>query len=126
MKYVRVMNGNVSHANGFKFKINEVNISEKWNPKANNPDDFGGFNFSTEDKILRYLHRGDTIYDVEIPEDAEIIEVYSKNAPHGIFRSNKIIVCNPRTVTEELVIDLYKKSNLPKKNILSVFGYITI
>ncbi len=29
----------------------------------------GGFNFSTEDKILRWLVRGDTLYDVIIPED---------------------------------------------------------
>ena len=34
----------------------------------------GGFNFSTEDKILRWLVRGNTIYDVVILEDAEIID----------------------------------------------------
>jgi len=113
MKYVRVLNGDISHTSGFKFKIGQENVSLKWNPNADNTKDFGGFNFSTEDKILRYLHRGDTIYDVEIPEDAEVIEVDSRNAPHGIFRTNKIIVYNPRPVTEELVIELYNKSNLP-------------
>lgn len=115
MKYVRVVNGVNSHANGYEFKIGEVNIADKWNPKANNPEEFGGFNFSTEDKILRYLHRGDTIYEVEIPEDAEVVEVESRNAPHGIFRTNKIIISNPKEVTDELVIELYKKSNLPEK-----------
>ena len=121
MKYVRVMNGNISHANGFEFKINEVNISDKWNLQADHPEDFDGFNFSTEDKILRYLHRGDTMYNVEIPEDAEVAEVYSKNTPHGIFRANKIIVSNTRIVTEELVIDLYKKSHLLEKTYYQCF-----
>jgi len=115
MKYIRVINGINSHANGFEFKIGEVNVSENWNPKADNPLDFGGFNFSKEDKILRYLHRGDTLYDVEIPKDACIVEVESENAPHGIFRANKIIVSNPRLVTDDLVIQLYKKSTLPEK-----------
>ena len=31
----------------------------------------GGFNFSTEDKILRYIFRGDTIYDVIIPDNCD-------------------------------------------------------
>ena len=115
MKYVKVMFGNISHANGFKYKVGEVNIAATWNPKADNPKDFGGFNFSTEDKILRYIHRGDTIYDVVIPDNAEVVEVESKNAPHGIFRTNKIIIKNPKTLTEDKVLELYKKSNLPEK-----------
>ena len=114
-KYVRVINGINSHANGYEFKIDEVNIADKWNPNADNPNEFGGFNFSTDDKILRYLHRGDTLYDVGLPPDAEMVEVESKNTPHGIYRSNKIIVSNPRPVTDELVIELYKKSTLPQK-----------
>ena len=32
-----------------------------------------GFNFEIEDKILRWLHRGDTIYNVDIPNAAEVI-----------------------------------------------------
>ena len=115
IKYVKVMNGTKSHANGFEYKIDEINVANTWNPNANNPKDFGGFNFSTEDKILRYLHRGDTIYDVIIPDDAQLVEVESKNAPHGVFRSNKIIITNPKPLTEELEIELYKKSNLPEK-----------
>ena len=67
MKYVRVMDGLKSNASGFEYKIDEVNIAANWNPEALNPEDFGGFNFGTEDKILRWLHRGDTIYDVIIP-----------------------------------------------------------
>ena len=115
MKYVKVIEGTKSNANGFQYKIDEINISEKWNPKSDNPEDFGGFNFSTEDKILRWLLRGDVLYDVKLPSDAEIIEVENKNTPHGVFRTNKIIITNPRPVTDDLVIKLYKKSLLPEK-----------
>ena len=114
-KYLKVMFGTSSNANNnLKYKIDEINISNDWNPKAKNPKAMGGFNFSTEDKILRWLIRGDTLYDVEIPADAEIIDCHSKSAPHGVFRSNKIILHNPRKVTDEIALTLYKKSKLPE------------
>ena len=70
MKYVKVVDGTISNANRYEYKIGEINIAPDWNPKAINPENFGGFNYSREDKILRWLHRGDTIYDVEVPLDA--------------------------------------------------------
>ena len=109
-KYVRVMDGLKSNASGQEFKIDEVITSELWNPKEKEPEKMGGFNFSTEDKILRFIFRGDTIYDVIIPDDAEIILVDEEK---GIYRANKIIVTNPRKITEEMVIDIYKKTTLP-------------
>ena len=113
-KYLKVMFGTSSGANNnLKYKIDEINISNNWNPSAQDPKKMGGFNFSTEDKILRWLIRGDTLYDVEIPNDAELIDCPSKSAPHGVFRSNKIILHNPRKVTDEIAFDLYKKSKLP-------------
>lgn len=115
-KYVKVMFGNESHYNRgtFKYKIDEVNIADNWNPSdLNNP---GGFNFSTEDKIARWLVRGDTIYDVIIPDDATVIEIDSKSSPHGVFRTNKIILKNPRKVTDELALELFLNSNLPEKS----------
>jgi hypothetical protein len=111
-KYVRVMDGLKSNAGGFEYKLDEVNIASKWNSKSNEPEEMGGFSFSREDKILRWLHRGDTIYDVIIPSDAEVILVDEEK---GIYRSNKIIVTNPRKITDEMVIDLYKMSNLSNK-----------
>lgn len=111
-KYVRVMDGLKSNAGGFNYKIDEVNIAEKWDPSTLDPEKMGGFNFGTEDKILRWLHRGDTIYDVLIPEGAEVIHCDEEK---GIYRSNKIIVTNPRTITDEMVIDLYKKTTLSNK-----------
>ena len=40
----------------------------------------------------------------------------SESAPHGVFRSNKIILTNPRLVTDEMAMDFYLKSNLPEKS----------
>lgn len=115
-KYVKVMFGNKSGANGFEYKIGEINEANFWNPNSLNPKEMGGFNFSTEDKILRWLVRGDTIYDVTIPEDSEIIDCPSESAPHGVFRTNKIIITNPRIVTDEMAMEFYRKSNLPEKS----------
>ncbi len=116
-KYLKVMFGNTSGADkALKYKLNAVNVAKKWNPKANNPEDMGGFNFSVEDKILRWLVRGDTLYDVTIPEDADIIDVESKSAPHGVFRSNKIMLSNQRKITDDIAMDLYLKSDLPEKS----------
>ena len=115
-KYLKVMFGLKSGASDFEYKIGEINISNYWHPEELDPKKMGGFNFSTETKILRWLVRGDTLYDVEIPYDAEIIDCPSQSAPHGVFRSNKIILSNPRKVTDDLAMELYLKSELPEKS----------
>lgn len=106
------MDGLKSNAGGFEIKLNEINTSNKWNPNEIEPEKMGGFNFSTEDKILRWLHRGDTIYDVIIPKDAEVILC---NEEKGVWRSNRIIITNPRKITDKIVIELYKKTTLSNK-----------
>ena len=111
-KYVRVMDGLKSNAGGFEYKLDEINVSEKWDTTTLDPEKMGGFNFGTEDKILRWLHRGDTIYDVIIPENTELILCDEEK---GIYRSNKMIVTNPRIITDELVMELYKKTTLSNK-----------
>lgn len=89
-KYLKVMFGQTSGANNsYQYDIDKINIADNWNPKALSPEEMGGFNFSTENKILRWLVRGDTIYDVEIPEDTEIIDCENESTPHGVFRSIK-------------------------------------
>ena len=116
-KYLKVMFGTTSGGDSeFTYKIGEVNVANNWNPNASGPKEMGGFNFSTEDKILRWLVRGDTLYDVDIPQDASIINVESASAPNGVFRSNKIILSNPRPMSDEIAMDLYLKSNLPEKS----------
>lgn len=111
-KYVRVMDGIKSNAGGFEYKLDEINISNNWNPNEVEPERMGGFNFGSEDKILRWLHRGDTISDVIIPEDAEIILC---NEEKGVWRANKIIVTNPQKITDKMVIELYKKTTLSNR-----------
>ncbi len=111
-KYVRVMDGLKSNAGGFEYKLDEINIAERWDTSTLEPEQMGGFNFGTEDKILRWLHRGDTIYDVIIPEDAEVILCDEEK---GIYRANKIIVTNPRIITNEMVLDFYNKTTLSNK-----------
>lgn len=129
-KYLKVMYGTKSGASDFEYKIDEINIANVWNPNETEPQKMGGFNFSTETKILRWLVRGDTIYDVEIPEDAEVIDCPSPSAPHGVFRSNKIIISNPRPVDDDMAMELYLKSELPEKSYFktmagcAVRGYI--
>lgn len=115
-KYVKVMFGLTSGANGFQYKENEVNEAQLWNPNESDPKLMCGFNFSVEDKILRYLVRGDTICDVIVPKDAEIIDCPSESCPHGIFRSNKIIINNVRPMTDKMAMCFYENSNLPEKS----------
>ncbi len=121
-KFVKVMFGTTSGANGFEYQEGIVNIAENWNPKETEPELMGGFNFSVEDKVLRYLVRGDTICDVGVPEDAEIIDCPSEACPHGIFRTNKIVIFNVRPMTDELAMYFYKKSNLPEKSYYKSFA----
>ena len=111
-KYVRVMDGTKSNAGNFEYKLDKINVSNNWNPTEVEPEKMGGFNFGTEDKILRWIHRGDTIYDVIMPDDAEVILC---DVEKGIYRANKIIVTNPRKLTKEMIIDYYKKTTLPDK-----------
>ena len=109
-KFVKVMFGKVSGADSnLEYKLDQINIANTWNPKASNPREMGGFNISTENKILRWLVRGDTIYDVEVPKDAEVIIVDSDK---GIYKTNKMIIKNPRKITDEMAYNLYLKSNL--------------
>ena len=123
-KYLKVMFGNKGV--NFEYKIDEVNVSNVWNPIASSPEGMGGFNFSTEDKILRWLVRGDTLYDVIIPDDAEVIDCPSESAPHGVFRSNKIILTNPRPMTDELAMNFYLKSDLPEKSYFKSLAGVAI
>ena len=123
-KYVKVMYGTISGARSdLKYKLNEVNISEHWNPNGEKGRDFGGFNYTTEDCILRWLHRGDTIYDVEIPEDAENIRLEGATT---IYRTNKIIISNPRKVDDELALHFYKISKIPEKSYYKALGVVSI
>lgn len=123
-KYVKVMFGTTSGAkSNFEYKLNKVNESNNWNPNADNPREFGGFNYCNEECILRWLHRGDTIYDVEIPEDAENVKLEGATV---IYRTNKIIIKNPRKVDDELALHYYKISNIPEKSYYKALGAVAV
>lgn len=111
-KFTKVMFGNKG-AN-FEYKIDEINVATLWNPNAKSGKEFGGFNFSVPEKQIRWIHRGDTLYDVILPEDAEVIDVVESATPHGVFRTNKIILTNPRKITDEMAMELYKISTIPE------------
>lgn len=120
-KYVKVMFENKGAA--FKYKIGEVNVATNWNPTASSGKEFGGFNYATEDCILRWLHRGDTIYDVVVPDDAENIKLEGATV---IYRTNKIILTNPRKVTDDMALEFYKKSNIPEKSYYKALGAVSL
>ena len=123
-KYVKVMFGTTSGAKkDFEYKLNEVNESNNWNPNADNPREFGGFNYCDEKCILRWLHRGDTIYDVEIPENAENVKLEGATV---IYRTNKIIIKNPRKVDDELALHYYKISNIPEKSYYKALAAVAV
>lgn len=123
-KYIKVMFGNKG-AN-YEYEIDKINVASTWNPTAKSGKDFGGFNFSVENMIIRYIHRGDILYDVIIPENTEVVDVMESATPNGVFRSNKIIVTNPRPVTDKLALELYKKSVLPEMSYYKTLGAVAI
>lgn len=117
LKFIKVMFGTKSKAGeGFEYKIGEINETGNWHPDTKDAKEIGGFNFSVEEKILRWLVRGDTLYDVTIPKDTEVYDCDSPSAPHGVFRSNRIIINNPRPMTDEIAMIFYNKSILPEKS----------
>lgn len=123
-KYVKVMFGTTSGAKSdFEYKLNEVNESNNWNPNADNPREFGGFNYCDETCILRWLHRGDTIYEVEIPDDAEIVRLEGATI---IYRANKIIIKNPTKVDDDLAFHFYQISNIPEKSYYKALGAVAV
>ena len=123
-KYVKVMFGTKSGAKSdFEYELNEVNVSDNWNPKAENGKDFGGFNYADEECILRWLHRGDTIYDVEVTEDAENIKL---DGATTIYRTNKIIIKNPRKVDDDLALYFYKISQIPEKSYYKALAAVSV
>lgn len=121
-EYVKALFGNKSYFGNkiYEYKINEINIADNWNPTSK--EDIGGFCYSTENEIARWLVKGDTLYDVKIPDNAEIIEI--KNDSGKVLRTNKIILTNPQPITDEMALDLFQKSNLTEKAYFKVLaGY---
>ena len=128
MKFVRLMDGNISNESGLETKIDEVIIARDWNPTATERDEITGINFSTDESILRWIRSGDTLYYVILPDDAEVKKVPGTFTPDGLFRANKLILTNPVKLTQDVILDLYNKSKLPERinidNIDNIDKYI--
>lgn len=123
-KFVKVMFNLTSGADKcFEYKIGEVNVANNWNPNAKNGKDFGGFNYCSEECILRWLHRGDTIYDVIVPDDAENIRL---DGATTIYRTNKIIINNPKKVDDDLALHFYQISKIPEKSYYKALAVVSI
>jgi dephospho-CoA kinase len=125
MKYLKWMTKDKSDHDDFKFNIDAVTVANDWHPEASF-DKTGGFNFTNEESALRWVSRGDTLYDVIIPKDAEVINVHNVKTPNGIFRTNKIIVTNPRKIFDDLTLELYKKSHLPDYTLFESLAFLAL
>ena len=107
-------------------KMDEVTTCDIWDPDNTDWDKRGGFNFSNEENILRWISRGDTLCEVIIPEDAEMKNVVNQKTPDGIFVANKIILTNPIKVSDELTMELYKKSNMPLETYFETIAALAV
>lgn len=125
MKYLKwAFKDNIGHRDDQKIELGKVIICDTWNPNSSDWDERGGFNFTNEECALRWISRGDTLYEVEIPEDGEVLKVKNDKTSGGIFVTNKIILKNPTTISDELVRDFYKKSKLPLETYFECIGIL--
>lgn len=114
-QFYKVLLGTESSAcRGLHYKINDVTVAPHWNPNGETPVEMGGFSIATRDALIRWIFRGNILYDVIIPEDAEIVYPQHAFADGEIARVNKIIITNPRPVTDKIALNLYKYSHFPQ------------
>lgn len=115
-QFIRVLFGDVSTLRpNTPIETDKIVFADNWNPSAKTPEEMGGFNFSNEANILRWIVRGNVVYDVKIPSGATIINCPNPSTPNGVFRTDKFILTNPRPLTDDLAMYYYKKSKMPEK-----------
>lgn len=126
-KYYRVIHDG-KYRDGRRFPIGEVVVSDKkidLNEKDRTKQ--GGFYISTYEYIFRWLIRGNTLCEVEIPEDSKIYKTISEN---GIYLAEKIILKNPIKIDDDYATKLYLASTLPEVSYFyamtacSICGYL--
>ena len=125
MTYLKwVFGKNIGHKENEQFVIGEEIKADMWDPHNDDWDKRGGFNFTNEECALRWMSRGDTLYEVTVPSDGELFEVKNSKTPGGIYIANKIILNNPIPITNDLLIELYNKSNLPLNTYFECIGLL--
>ena len=107
-----------------KFDVGKVITCDTWDPTNNDWDKRGGFNFTNEECALRWMSRGDTLYEVEILKDSEVLQVKNDKTPGGIIVANKIILNNPIPISNELLFEFYNKSKLPLNTYFETIGLL--
>lgn len=127
-KYYRVIQTEKDYPDGKKFPIDEIVVADrKVNLNAIEQNEMGGFCISKYSYIFRWLIRGDTLCEVEIPNDTKIYKTTSKN---GIYIADKIILKNPIKIDDDYAMELYKISTLPEKSyfiamtVCAICGYM--
>ena len=126
MKYLKwAFNTSIAKRENEFFEINKIIESDMWDPYNDDWDKHGGFNFTNKECALRWMSRGDTLYEVEVPKDGELVEVKNEKTPGGIFIANKIILKNPVPISEELLLDYYEKSKLPLPTYFECIGILS-
>lgn len=125
MKYLKwVFGTNIANKDNEKFEIGKIITADTWDPYNDDWDKRGGFNFTNEECSLRWMSRGDTLYEVDLPSDAQLVEVKNDKTPGGIFIANKIILKNPISISDDLLFDFYKKSKLPLSTYFECIGLL--
>ncbi len=126
MKYLKwVFGKKINNNDTSEYEIGKVVTCDKWDPTNPDWDKRGGFNFTNEECALRWMSRGDTLYEVEIPDDGEVLEVRNDKTPGGIIVANKIILNNPVPISEEMLVDFYNKSKLPLTTYFECIGLLS-
>ena len=125
MKYLKwAFKDDVGHNDKQKFEVGKVAVCDVWDPNNSDWDKRGGFNFTNEECALRWMSKGDTLYEVEIPSDGEVLEVRNDKTPGGIIVANKVILKNPMPISDELLTDFYNKSKLPLTTYFECIGLL--
>ena len=104
-----------SAAPGFHYNIDSITEAPFWIPEGDGPKESGGFSIATEKALIRWIFRGDTLYDVIIPDDADILYPKHHCVQGELARVNKLILTNPRPMTDELAMQFYKASHFTRK-----------
>ena len=126
MKYLKVLFDTKSRYSDFEYKMDEINIAKTWNKNGETPKEMGGINFSDEENIIRWIHNGNMICDVIVPEDSEVVRVMSSATPGGVYRANKVILTNKRMVTDDMAMEFYNKTKIPESAFPKALGAVSI
>lgn len=122
-RFYKVLLGTESSASpGLHYKVNGITIADTWNPEGVNPVDMGGFSIATDKALIRWIFRGNILYDVTIPDDAQIVYPPHQQVNGELARVNKIILTNPRPVTDEVALWLYRNSKFEHKEYYEILA----